>query len=1114
MPVLPIRTRTCLMASMLAALVFVSLASAAPTIAPGWTAENEPRFKPGSTAWHENNVTQSPIVYRTVVELDRAPQYVAGQARTPWYLYVYVDGKRVLERTAARNQQITEPIDIDLTPHLGQGRHVLAISATDHGFSLDLVVRFADGTEKHIATDTSWKVQKFPPLTFLWQQPWMKPDAEVAGWFPVRQADEAGVSVSSEQARQIATNLGSRRRAQEVSDNRWRLDILASRGIAIRDWEGRGFGGPGRLDPFIIQAARDTAAFEADPIYMTEALVAYVLVRDELEMFTHLARHYADRNANAATHATAARAIAQSAVDSARAAIEGKRWSSAQQTLEAALAQLASARQQLEAATGMYVNELNFAMANRVAWFDVNDILDNNPAAWGVRFNPVEIDWRMDLAGKWRFRLDVKNSGLEETVHTFGYNIENQWPQIDVPGAWEPQGFQQNNPNAVAQSPFPGVNVRTDGPYNGWAWYRKTLQVPAEWAGNDLELVLGVIDDWDWAYFNGHEVGSTGNVQNWWTRQRVYRIPKEHVFFGQYNVIAVRVYDCGAGGGIVSGPVELRCPALREAYEKRPQQKYTPSTVFSSPLAPSALIRTGENAITFWGWDQRRAAGPNALIMVLNGHVTSRPINAEGVVYDAARDGRLSENWLCLWTDIEKFPADDLPIQLVMQTQPTRIEVKRGAVGTAQVTLTFDRPGVWIQALRPIRSPTAASEATSAAVVDRLRLWSRAVLAYPVSYAQAAERNAADRWKLDITDMFSYQMLQDSWGTRPLKVALLPPLASFASKVNWPGLAIPQSVKPMGYDLGEFGQLMGVVDSDTINYTIPIDRILRLGGMTDFCFGAGDVGGPGNIAEIEIIKAYGGNSWRPQSNDGGQRIRRTVQWANERGLNLMINCDNAFGAQPGIVEHYRQLAQWAMDQDLPADAIAFDLINEPANMTPEVYNPVIKKITEAIRSVNKRHLIYVETPHSFASISQFINLEATGDPLTVYSFHDYDFRLPPRWPDEQRDARNMLRQWIPAFKFSIQHNAPIHLGEFGAFHQGRNDPWNNRCAITLLMDMFRIFDQFGWHFHYYSNRGEWRTLADGSLTGNLVHEAMKRYFDRGTFNYLLKDQITGVTRPR
>ncbi len=54
--------------------------------------------------------------------------------------------------------------------------------------------------------------------------------------------------------------------------------------------------------------------------------------------------------------------------------------------------------------------------------------------------------------------------------------------------------------------------------------------------------------------------------------------------------------------------------------------------------------------------------------------------------------------------------------------------------------------------------------------------------------------------------------------------------------------------------------------------------------------------------------------------------------------------------------------------------------------------------------------------------------------------------------------------------------------------------------MTLLLDKFRVFDQFGMHFHYYPGRGILWPRSDGSLRPNRVALAFRRYFFRGTFN--------------
>jgi len=61
-----------------------------------------------------------------------------------------------------------------------------------------------------------------------------------------------------------------------------------------------------------------------------------------------------------------------------------------------------------------------------------------------------------------------------------------------------------------------------------------------------------------------------------------------------------------------------------------------------------------------------------------------------------------------------------------------------------------------------------------------------------------------------------------------------------------------------------------------------------------------------------------------------------------------------------------------------------------------------------------------------------------------------------------------------------------------------------------MSDYLRIFDQFGWHWHYYSNRGIVYVRADGSLRESYVQDACRRYFATGRFN---ANRTSPVGRP-
>jgi len=119
------------------------------------------------------------------------------------------------------------------------------------------------------------------------------------------------------------------------------------------------------------------------------------------------------------------------------------------------------------------------------------------------------------------------------------------WASVPVPGAWD--------------AAYPADMGRHDG----FAWYRCFVEVPASWAGQDLILHLGKVDDSDETFFNGVRVGGSGGMppayRSAWQDLRRYAVPARIVRAGAFNLIAVRVYDGGGFGGLVEGPVELSC---------------------------------------------------------------------------------------------------------------------------------------------------------------------------------------------------------------------------------------------------------------------------------------------------------------------------------------------------------------------------------------------------------------------------------------------------------------------------------------------------------------------------------------------------------------------------
>ena len=108
-------------------------------------------------------------------------------------------------------------------------------------------------------------------------------------------------------------------------------------------------------------------------------------------------------------------------------------------------------------------------------------------------------------------------------------------PNMDV-SAWKTMALPHNWESAVTELKD----------FDGILWFRRDVQVPADWAGKDLWLELGPIDDQDTTFFNGVAVGENDN----WMAPRGYKVPGKLVKAGK-AVITVRVLD--TGGGAVDG---------------------------------------------------------------------------------------------------------------------------------------------------------------------------------------------------------------------------------------------------------------------------------------------------------------------------------------------------------------------------------------------------------------------------------------------------------------------------------------------------------------------------------------------------------------------------------
>jgi hypothetical protein len=140
------------------------------------------------------------------------------------------------------------------------------------------------------------------------------------------------------------------------------------------------------------------------------------------------------------------------------------------------------------------------------------------------------------LSGPWKFR-----TGDDPAYAARDYD-EDMWETVPVPAVWEETGHPT---------------------YDGSAWYRTRFILPLpspEQTGGRLDLAvaleLGRIDDVDTTFVNGVPVGQRGEFppgyRSEWQTFRRYPVPGEALNWGGENVLAIRVYDGGGGGGLWS----------------------------------------------------------------------------------------------------------------------------------------------------------------------------------------------------------------------------------------------------------------------------------------------------------------------------------------------------------------------------------------------------------------------------------------------------------------------------------------------------------------------------------------------------------------------------------
>ena len=208
------------------------------------------------------------------------------------------------------------------------------------------------------------------------------------------------------------------------------------------------------------------------------------------------------------------------------------------------------------------------------------DFADGLARVAEARTEAADIEERQQTAlAAWWAGLAQKDAGSQPGRWMSAEFADEAWDEMVLPVKWEDTEL---------------------GDFDGIVWFRKAVEIPAAWAGRDLVLELGPIDDMDTTWFNGARIGGFEEA-GYWTTERRYTIPASAVKPGR-NVIAVRAFDSGGAGGLWGDAQQLTlAPSDADGEEAVPLAgpwRYRPGAALSDLPPWPSVSRPDQNSPT------------------------------------------------------------------------------------------------------------------------------------------------------------------------------------------------------------------------------------------------------------------------------------------------------------------------------------------------------------------------------------------------------------------------------------------------------------------------------------------------------------------------------------
>jgi len=302
----------------------------------------------------------------------------------------------------------------------------------------------------------------------------------------------------------------------------------------------------------------------------------------------------------------------------------------------------------------------------------------------------------------WQKRIDSAGAQGRAAIEP-GFD-DSGWQPMELPAAWEQAGLSN---------------------FDGLVWFRKVVEVPDAWAGKEVMLELGPIDDQDTTWVNGVKVGAhTGPGK--WQALRKYKVDASIVKAGR-NVVTVQVLDTGGGGGLNGQPGQMKLKPLEsddaDAISLAGTWRYKVGyDLASMPPQPQPPV-----------W----VNNPNAPTVLYNGMIAPLvPFGIRGAIWyqgesNAGRAYQYRElfplmitNWRQDW-GLGDFPFLFVQLANYMATQPEPGESNWAELREAQ-TMTLQLPNTGMATIIDIGEANDIHPRNKQDVGKRLALWALA----------------------------------------------------------------------------------------------------------------------------------------------------------------------------------------------------------------------------------------------------------------------------------------------------------------------------------------------------------------------------------------------------